>query len=283
MLNLFTVDLEDWYCSRALEGVIPRSGWSACESRVGVGTELLLALLRRHEVHATFFVLGYVAGREPDLVRRIAGEGHEIATHGYFHHHLAEQTPEEFREDLERAIAVTQPLSGSSILGYRAPIFSFIDSTIGWGSEIVKGAGIRYSSSVFPMRGHREYGLASAPLDLFHHANGLAEVPMSCVEVGGRRVPATGGGWMRHFPLKLTRSLIRRCNDEGRPAVIYIHPWEVDRWQPKVKLPAMRHLRHYHGIGGMLAKVDRLLEEFPFTTMRSMLETRGVFDDAEPD
>jgi polysaccharide deacetylase family protein (PEP-CTERM system associated) len=274
--NVFSVDLEDWYCSRTLEGIIPRSRWLECESRVVHGTQRLLELLDRYRIEATFFVLGFVAEREPELVRTIADAGHEIATHGYFHQHLAEITPDDFARDLDRALDVTTRVTGEPVYGYRAPNFSIIESTAGWALPILKSRGLRYDSSVFPMKGHPEYGIAGAPLDRFIHANDLVEIPISCVELGSMRLPATGGGYIRQFPWPVTRQLFHRCNRQGRPVIFYIHPWEIDPDPPRLPLPLVRRLRHYRNITATFDRIERMVAEFPFTSVRRMLDDREL-------
>lgn len=271
-VNIFTVDLEDWYCSRALEAAIPRSQWSACESRVRIGTTILLTLLERYHVEATFFVLGYIANREPELVAEIAARGHDIATHGYDHRHLAEGTSSAFTEDLDRSIAAIEGVTGKPVRGYRAPMFSITSNTEDWALPILKSRGILYDSSIVPAWGHPEYGMPRVPTSPFRHANGVLEIPISVAKFAGVRIPATGGGYFRHLPYAVSRRLMRRCNRDGQPVVFYIHPWELDRDQPRIPLPLLRHLRHYHGIDYLESKLESLLKEFSFTSMRVLFE-----------
>jgi polysaccharide deacetylase family protein (PEP-CTERM system associated) len=273
--NAFTIDLEDWYCSRALEGIIPRDEWSGCESRIVRSTRPLLDLLDAHRTEATVFVLGYVAEREPDFIREIADRGHEIATHGYFHQHLGDLTPEEFARDLDRAIEVTERASGRKIGGYRAPIFSITPRTVDWAVDIIRSRGLWYDSSIMPTAGHPEYGFPGAPLHVHQHRNGLVEVPISCAEVMGRRVPATGGGWFRHLPYGVSSTLFHRVMRVLRPVVFYVHPWEIDPDPPRLPLPMLRRLRHYHGLDGMFGKIETMLREHSFTSIETMLYQAG--------
>jgi len=271
VLNVFTVDLEDWYCAHALEGAVQRETWCSLPSRVRHGTEILLDLLSAHGVEATFFVLGHVAEREPALIRAVAEAGHEIATHGYSHRHLAESSPEEFRHDLDRSIETLESIVDVPVHGHRAPTFSVTRSTASWALPIVRARGLTYDSSIVPMAQHPSYGIADAPLEVFETIPGLIEVPISVATFGPVRLPATGGGYFRHLPYAATAWLAHRCNSQGRPLVFYIHPWELDPDQPRLTLPLLQRFRQYHGIRGVRAKLTRLLRDFSFTSMRRLL------------
>lgn len=275
MRNLFTVDLEDWYCTRVIGRVIPRSEWDRCESRVRFGTERLLDLLRSLKVEATFFVLGYVADREPELVARIEAEGHEIATHGYFHRPLTALTREQFRRDLERSIETIGRITGSPVLGHRAPDFSMTGAAGDWAPDVLRDCGIVYDSSIFPAwwRSHRRRGIGCPAPGMYHQSNGMIEMPISCVDLLGVPLPATGGAYCRHAPFGITRRLIERCNRSGQPVMFYVHPWELDPGQPRVRLPMLQAMRHYRGVESMHEKIERLLDAFPFTSVRARLRS----------
>lgn len=273
MINAFTVDLEDWYCTRVFEGVLPRSGWNTLPSRVRYGTEIILDLLGRHGITGTFFVLGHIADRDPELIHRIVDAGHEVATHGYAHRHLEEVTVEEFERDLDRSIDVVNRISGTRVCGYRAPTFSITRETASWALPVLRSHGIEFDASIVPGGRHPEYGIRDAPLGIFRTGSGLTEVPISMATIGGIRVPATGGGYFRHLPYVATAWLMRQCNRQGRPVIFYIHPWELDDGQPQIPLPSLRRFRHYHGIAGMRRKLTRLLQEFSFTSIRGLLAT----------
>lgn len=270
MLNVFSIDLEDWFCVKNLDQIIPRDQWETCESRVEASTIQLLDLLDRHKTQATFFVLGWVAERHCDLVREVSRRGHEIATHGYSHRLLTAMTPEEFRADLDRSLEVLAGCVSAPVLGFRAPSFSVTRKTW-WALEILKSRGLRYDSSIFPVGFHPDYGIPDSRLDAHEVLNGLWEVPMSCTEMLGRKVPCSGGGYFRLFPYSVTRHLMRLCNEQGRPVMFYLHPWEIDPDQPRVAdMPAGKRFRHYTNLHRTMERLERLLEDFQFTTAREL-------------
>lgn len=264
--NLLSIDLEDWFCVSNFDAMFERSVWDSCELRVVASTQRLLELFERRGVKATFFVLGWIAERAPELIREVAAAGHEIACHGYHHDRLHQLDAGRFAEDLSRALAILRELSPQPIEGYRAPSFSLTSRTM-WAPAVLREQGIRWDSSVFPFGGHPEYGIADAPLDPYWIADDLLELPMSVVEVAGRRVPCTGGGYFRLYPYSLSASLIRRCNAAGRPAIFYAHPWEFDPEQPRMRLAPIKRFRHYNNLDKTLARLDRLLGEFAWGPM----------------
>jgi len=271
MKNAISIDLEDWFCVYNLSGAIPRDQWDQCQSRVVETTNRLLALLDKHHTLATFFVLGYIARRRPDLVRDIETRGHEIAVHGYNHKLLTQITPKEFEQDLTDALDALRHCGvQQEILGYRAPSFTVTETTR-WAFEILKRHGLRYDSSVFPVGFHPDYGMPDSPLGPHQVADGLWEFPLSVAEWLGRRLPCSGGGYFRLFPYFYTRFCIRRCNRQGRPVVFYLHPWELDPGQPRVELPWTKSFRHYHNLHKTEKRLDRLLGDFEFTTIREVL------------
>ncbi|HEX5731835.1 MAG TPA: XrtA system polysaccharide deacetylase [Blastocatellia bacterium] len=270
MKNAMSIDLEDWFCVHNMEQAIDKRDWDACEMRVVENTRSILELLARHKTEATFFVLGWVAERAPDLVREIAARGHEIATHGYSHTLLTDMTPESFEEDLRRAIHVTRDCVDQEIVGFRAPSFTVTNKTL-WAVEVLTRNGIRYDSSVFPVGFHPDYGMPNASLAVYRHNDKLVEVPLSCAEIMGKRIPCSGGGYFRIFPYALTKRLLKRCNAQGRPAIFYLHPWELDPKQPRMKLPLLKKFRHYYNLDKTLARLDRLLGDFEFTSVRKVI------------
>ena len=270
MKNAMSIDLEDWFCVHNMEQAISRSDWDACEMRVTENTRSILELLARHKTEATFFVLGWVAERVPDLVREIASHGHEIATHGYSHTLLTDMTPESFEEDLKRAIHVTRNCVDQEIIGFRAPSFTVTNKTL-WAVDVLTRNGIKYDSSVFPVGFHPDYGMPNASLAVYRHNDSLVEVPLSCAEFMGKRIPCSGGGYFRIFPYAITRRLLKLCNEQGRPAIFYLHPWELDPRQPRVKLPLLKKFRHYYNLNKTLARLDRLLGDFEFTSVRKVI------------
>lgn len=276
MRNAFTVDLEDWYCTRVMGRVLPRTEWDRCESRVRIGTDRLLKLLAELKVEATFFVLGYVADREPDVVEAVAAAGHEIATHGYFHRPLPSLTRDQFRCDLERSIRTIERITGGAVLGHRAPDFSMTELNGDWAFDVLRDCGIVYDSSVFPAwwRSGEHGGRGKGGANLYHQKNGLIEMPVSCVDLLGLPFPATGGAYCRQAPYQVTRRLVERCNRNGTGVMFYIHPWELDPEQPRMRLPPAQRMRHYRGIDTMYRKLERLLSDFPFTSVRNILQSR---------
>jgi polysaccharide deacetylase family protein (PEP-CTERM system associated) len=266
VVNVFSVDLEDWFCVQNLNGIIPRDQWDSCESRVEKNTLRLLELLDRHKVQATFFVLGWVAERRLDLIREVFRRGHEIATHGYSHALLTSMTPEQFQTDLDQSLEVLASCVSAPVLGFRAPSFSVTRKTW-WALDILRSRGLRYDSSVFPVGFHPDYGVPDSRLEAHAVLDGLMEVPMSCALMFGRKVPCSGGGYFRLYPYAVTRQLMRQCNKEGRPVIFYVHPWEIDPDQPRAAgMSALKRLRHYTNLDRTMGRLERLLEDFEFTS-----------------
>ena len=273
MKNAISVDLEDWFCVHNLQGVIRREDWDSCELRVNESTRRLIALFVKHQTKATFFVLGWVAERLPELIKELEDRGHEIAIHGYNHLLLTEITPSEFDEDLERALEVIARCGiRSQPLGFRAPSFTMVKSTKEWALPLLEKYQFKYDSSVFPIGFHPDYGMVEAPLIPYKITPDLHEFPMSCLEIMGRRFPFSGGGYFRLFPYAYTKFCMRKVNDQGRPAVFYLHPWELDPGQPRIKnLSFSKRFRHYRNIDQTEKRLDQLLQDFKFTTVREVL------------
>ena len=266
-----SVDVEDWFCVHNLSRLIPYADWDKCESRVERSTGRLLELFGKHGVEATFFVLGWVADRFPDLVREIERRGHEVATHGYSHQLLTFMQPEDFRADLQRSLAALAKTTSQEVRGFRAPSFSLTNRTL-WAVEILRESGIHYDSSVFPVGFHPDYGIGDADLRPHRLAEGLTELPMGVAEVLGRRVPCSGGGYFRLYPYAVTRALMRRCNQQGRPVMFYLHPWEADPEQPRVAgLSWSKRFRHYNNLDRTEERLERLLNDFAFTSARQLI------------
>ncbi|MDH4161669.1 MAG: DUF3473 domain-containing protein [Nitrospirota bacterium] len=270
MNNALSIDLEDWFCVYNMSRFIDRSSWDSCELRVRRNTERLLALLERRRVKATFFVLGWIAERVPDLISSIEQQGHEIATHGYSHELITNMTPAAFESDLKRALEVTRQCVRQHIHGFRAPSFSITQRTK-WALPILEQNGITYDSSIYPIGFHPDYGIGDSPLGIYAHSPSLVEVPLSCAEVLGRRIPCSGGGYFRLLPYAATKFLMRLCNKQGRPVIFYLHPWEIDPDQPRVNLTASKRLRHYLNLHRTMDRLERLLRDLPFTTIREIL------------
>lgn len=261
--NAMTIDVEDYFQVKALEGAISRDDWDELPVRVAGNTSRILDLLARREVHATFFVLGWVAERCPALVKRIADEGHEIASHGYAHQTATELSRDEFLQDVTRSRKLLQDLTGASVDGYRAPSFSINESNL-WAFECLASAGYRYSSSTYPIA-HDHYGMPSSPRFAYRIAGSeLVEIPITTVEFAGRKLPGGGGGYFRLLPYAFSKWAIERVNrDCAESTIFYFHPWEIDVDQPRVKgLSLKSKFRHYVNLGRMESKLQRLLEDF---------------------
>jgi polysaccharide deacetylase family protein (PEP-CTERM system associated) len=260
--NALSVDVEDWFQVSAFEGRIGRAAWDGFPSRIERNVERVLALLAAHDARATFFTLGWVAHRHPDTVRRIAAAGHEVASHGYAHRRATEQPPHEFYQDIVRAKRLLEDIVGRPVHGYRAPSFSISRHNL-WTFDAIARAGYRYSSSVYPVH-HDHYGMPDAPRFMHRLPNGLIEVPMTTARVLGVNLPAAGGGYFRLAPYALSRWAIDRVNRiEKRPAIFYLHPWELDPGQPRVDgVPVRSRLRHYLNLGRTEARLARLLGDF---------------------
>ena len=266
-----SIDLEDWFCVSNFRHVIQPGEWDSCELRVEASTGRALDLLDRHGAKATFFVLGWVADRLPGLIREIEHRGHEIASHGYGHEMLTSLTPEQFEADLLRGRRALQQCGLThDVIGFRAPSFTIVERTM-WALPILERHGFKYDSSMMPVGFHPDYGVPDGPLDPFMVTAGMHEFPLTCVELFGTRVPCCGGAYFRLLPYAFTRYGIERCHAAGRPVVFYLHPWELDPGQPRVKLPLTKRIRHYHGLAGTEHKLERLLTDFRFTTIRETL------------
>ncbi|MBN8807685.1 MAG: DUF3473 domain-containing protein [Sphingomonas sp.] len=260
MLNGLSVDVEEWFQVGAFERVIAKSDWDSLDSRVEANTGAVLDLFAESGVKATFFTLGWVAARYPKLVQRIADAGHEVASHGWDHDRVFTMDAAGFRADLARARAALEDASGQRITGYRAPSFS-IDQRTPWAHQVLAEEGYLYSSSVAPLK-HDHYGWAGSPRHAWRPVAGsdLIELPITLADVAGRPI-ATGGGFFRLFPAAITHRAVARANDaDGRPAVFYFHPWEIDPGQPHVAdAPLKSKLRHYSRLGAMAGKLRGLV------------------------
>lgn len=261
MRNGLSVDVEEWFQVGAFERVIAKADWDGLDSRVAYNTGKVLDLFGETGVKATFFTLGWVAERNPALIRRIADEGHEVASHGWDHDRVFTMTPDAFRADLKRARIALEDASGQRVTGYRAPSFS-IDQRTPWAHQALAEEGYAYSSSVAPLV-HDHYGWADAPKYAYRPVAGsdLIELPITLADVAGRKI-TTGGGFFRLFPAAITDRAVARANrDEHRPAVFYFHPWEVDPDQPRVaRVPLKSRLRHYSRLGAMAGKLRGLVK-----------------------
>lgn len=262
IVNALTIDVEDYFQVSALASVIRPEDWEKRECRVEGNVDHILKMLDSFGVRATFFTLGWIAERYPQLVRRIVEGGHEIASHGYAHQRASDQTEETFLADIVVAKRVLEDISGEQVLGYRAPSFS-IGASNSWALKAIEKAGYAYSSSVYPVK-HDHYGWQGAPRFAFRPSAGLLEIPISTVHFWNRNWPAGGGGYFRLFPYVLSRWALGRVNSADlQPAMFYFHPWEIDPGQPRVhNLAYKTRFRHYVNLDRMEGRLRRLLADF---------------------
>jgi polysaccharide deacetylase family protein (PEP-CTERM system associated) len=268
----FTVDVEEHFQVSALAPYVPRSHWESMESRVVANTTLLLRLLEEADQKATFFTLGWVAERAPELVRRLAAGGHEIASHGWDHRKVTDETPAQFRESVRRSKELLEQITGVPVLGYRAPSFSIVEGRE-WALDILLEEGYVYDSSLFPI--HRPgYGYAAAkrePHWLDRAAGRLAEMPPATIRRFGVNIPAAGGAYLRLLPAALIRAAVRDAEARGVPATLYIHPWELDPDQPRIAASLATRIRHYGGLTRTVPRLRRLFQEFRFRPIAESL------------
>jgi polysaccharide deacetylase family protein (PEP-CTERM system associated) len=264
LFNAMSVDIEDWFQVGAFETVINRAEWDQLEHRVERNSDAVLALFDEAGIKATFFVLGWVAERYPLLMQRIAAAGHEIASHGYDHARVFTLSPDQFRDDLDRSRKIIEDMSGQKVSGYRAPSFS-IDQRTPWAHEILAEQGYAYSSSVAPIH-HDHYGWAGSPRFAWRPVSqsDFIELPVTTVKLGNRILAAGGGGFFRLLPYNLyTQSIRKMQRDDGRGAIFYFHPWEIDPDQPRVgQAPVRSKIRHYTNLKSMRAKLMRAGRDF---------------------
>jgi polysaccharide deacetylase family protein (PEP-CTERM system associated) len=271
VVNAMTIDVEDYFHVSVFDGLVPRAEWTTLESRVCANTERLLEILQGTQ--GTFFVLGWVAERFPGLVRTIARAGHEIASHGFAHRLVYDQTASAFRDDVRRAKAVIESAAQAEVLGYRAPSYSVTPQSL-WAIDVLIEEGYRYDASIFPIR-HDRYGIPVSPRHpylLQRLAGDIVEAPASTTRVGPLNLPIAGGGYFRLLPYAWTRWGISRLNRlEKRPAIFYLHPWEIDPGQPRLHAGWLSRIRHYRNLDKTEGRLRRLLTDFRFASLKTVL------------
>jgi len=266
--NALTIDVEDYFQVSAFAPYIRRDEWETRECRVERNVGRMLDMLAEKNVQATFFTLGWIAERYPQLVRRIVAGGHELASHGYGHERASDLDRAAFTADVTRAKALLEDLSGQPVLGYRAPSFSIGSGNL-WAFDVLAQAGYHYSSSVYPIR-HDHYGMPDSPRFAYRvGGSGLLEIPVTTLRMMNRNLPSSGGGYFRLLPYALSRWMIKRVNSQDREAAIfYCHPWEIDVAQPRVAgINAKTRFRHYVNIGRMENRLQSLLADFRWGRM----------------
>jgi len=276
VVNAMSVDVEDYFHVSVFDGIVPRSEWDRMESRVCRNTERLLDIFDEFSVRSTFFVLGWVAERHRDLVRRISERGHEVASHGYAHRLVYDQTPKTFREDVRRAKRVLEDATGSAIGGFRAPSYSITPRSL-WAIDVLIEEGYWYDASIFPIR-HDRYGIPVSGRHLYaiqRPSGTVTEVPGSTVRVGPVNLPVAGGGYFRILPYGWTHWGIARLNRlEQKPAIFYLHPWEIDPDQPRLSAGWLGKFRHYRNLSETEHRLRSLLSDFEFGTLRNLVGAR---------
>ncbi len=268
MKNALTVDIEDYFQVSAFEKVIDRSDWEILPCRVEQNTDKVLQIFADHKVKGTFFILGWVAERYPQLIKRIAERGHEIASHGWDHVRVIHMTKDQFRDDLEKTKALLEDLSGTQVNGYRAPSYSIGSSNL-WALEVLQETGHKYSSSIYPIH-HDLYGMPKAPRFAFYPNDlNLIEVPVTTTKVFGKNFPCGGGGYFRLLPYLWSKRAINKVNKvDGESAVFYFHPWEIDPEQPRQSNTNIKtRFRHYTNLSKMEHRLQLLLQDFSWDRM----------------
>jgi polysaccharide deacetylase family protein (PEP-CTERM system associated) len=271
MCNVLTIDVEDYFQVSAFAPYIPRGEWDNQESRIEQNVERILLLLDDYGARATFFTLGWIAERYPQLVRRIVDSGHELASHGFAHHRASEQSPAAFFSDIQLAKVVLEDICSTEVRGYRAPSFS-IGEANAWAFECIERAGYLYSSSIYPIQ-HDHYGSPAAPRFTHGVRERLVEMPIATTRLFGRNWPAGGGGYFRLLPYAMSRWLLRRVNHiDQQPAIFYFHPWEIDAAQPRIAgIDAKTRFRHYVNLHRTERRLRQLLFDFEWGRLDEVL------------
>jgi polysaccharide deacetylase family protein (PEP-CTERM system associated) len=274
--NALTIDVEDYFQVSAFARYIPRSEWDQRECRVESNVDRILGMLDEHGTKGTFFTLGWIAERYPQLIRRIADHGHEVASHGFGHQRASDLDRKEFDADIQRAKSVLEDVTGQAVLGYRAPSFSIGPGNL-WAFERLARAGYRYSSSIYPIR-HDHYGMPDAPRFMYQATDGLVEIPITTLRVFNRNLPSSGGGYFRLLPYAISRWMLRKVNaQDAETAVFYFHPWEIDVAQPRiVGIDSRTRFRHYVNIDRMERRLHSLLGDFRWGRMDHLFLPRAA-------
>lgn len=274
MNNILSVDIEEWFHPEAIQHLFESDSWESNETRVEANVNILLNLFNRKNATATFFVLGWVARKHPKMIKKIIEEGHEIASHGNSHKMITQLSPKEFEKDLQESIRILEDVTGQKVLGFRAPTFSIVKETQ-WAWEIMLKLGLKYDSSVYPIW-HDRYGIPDAPRSYYtcleKDGQQLLEFPMPTLKIFHKNFPFGGGGYLRIFPLWFTRYAIKKFNQEGKPAIIYMHPWEFDPNQPKLELGFLQGKRHYYNISKNKLKLTKLLDIYSWTSFQDYIQ-----------
>lgn len=275
MKNVFTIDTEDWYHANFEDGLF--SNDSSVISTVEENVDRYLKLFSENNVKATFFVLGFVVEQHPEMVKKIAREGHEIASHGYAHQLVYKQTPKEFKDDVYKSKVLLEDAVGKEVIGYRAPSWSITEKSL-WGLDILEELGFKYNSAIFPTKNFL-YGIPYAPrfthkADVYGKINlKIITIPPSTRQIGNVNIPFSGGAYFRLLPFRIIKQFTDFVNkEENSPVVFYLHPREIDPKQPRLKLRLKDYMIHYYGIRGCEVKLSKILKAYDFATMKDILK-----------
>ena len=271
--NALTVDVEDYFHVSAFADSIKPGEWDKYPLRVVNNTQRLLELFDSCGARATFFVLGWVAERVPELIREIAAQGHEVACHGYSHQLVYNQTPAEFRAETLRSKSLLEDISQAPVCGYRAASYSITERSL-WALDVLAEAGFTYDSSIFPIR-HDRYGMPGTPDSPYRlespGGNSIVEFPLSTARLMGMRMPVAGGGYFRLYPYWLTKFGLSKINSCNQPFIFYMHPWEIDPHQPRIDAGLVSRFRHYNNLERCESRLRRLMNDFRFANVRDVL------------
>jgi len=268
ILNALTIDIEDWFHVENLKEAIKFEDWPKYEGRVNKNVDKILRLLKEKNVKATFFILGWIAEYFPKIVLKIAKQGHEIATHGYKHDLIYKQKPKEFEKDLKKSIDLIEKITNKKVLGHRAASFSITNKSL-WAIDILKKHGLKYDSSVFPIK-RKTYGIPEAPKLPYNIKKDFLEFPLSTINFLGKNIPI-GGGYFRITPYFITKWIIKKINKQKRPTIFYLHPWEFDPDQPRLKISFFKRFRHYTNLDKTEKRFKKLLTDFEFAPVKEVL------------
>jgi len=281
--HIFTVDVEDYFQVSAFDAVVARNQWDAFPSRLDQNVDRMLDLLAAYGAKATFFILGWVAARHARVVQRIAAAGHEIASHGWWHFRVTKLTSTQFRDEVRNSKSILEEVSGQRVVGFRAPSFS-IRPGMEWAFDVLVEEGYRYDSSLFPIR-RPDYGYPGIPETAYiieRPSGDLIELPLTTTTCLGARLPAAGGAYLRHLPMGWTARAFSNRTRRGTPAVLYVHPWEIDPNQPRIRAGALAKFRHYVGLAKTLPRLQQLLGTYSFTTAVNSLGLQTSLDSVTP-
>ncbi|MCU7801825.1 MAG: DUF3473 domain-containing protein [Candidatus Thiodiazotropha sp. (ex Lucinoma borealis)] len=280
ILNAMTVDVEDYYQVSAFSKQIKKDDWGNFTSRVDLNTNHILDIFEKFKIKGTFFILGWVAEREQKLIRKISDQGHEIGCHGYRHDLVYNQTRDIFTEETQKSKRIIEDITGKAVNGYRAASYSITKKSI-WAMDVLCEAGFKYDSSIFPII-HDRYGIPNAKTipHVYNTESGnrIIEFPLSTIGIGNKRMPISGGGYFRLFPYWLTQLGLKKINKNNLPFIFYMHPWEIDINQPKIKSTLLSEFRHYNNIDKFEARLISLINDFKFTTVSDVLQINGLWD-----